>query len=531
MLSFTSKLLVSLFLLTVVVNARESTFGKAQLREKQVQAAKRWGMTPGLTRRVQGPPKNITFQNSKASRMSSQNYDHYSSISPIVAEFWVNGTSIPEVDFDVGPSWSGLLPISSDPNETRKLFFWFFPPGPQGSLDDLIFWTNGGPGCSSLEGLLQEVGPFSWSYGQAKPTVNEFSWTNLSSILFVEQPVGTGFSQGVPNINDEDDLAAQLVGFFQQFLEVFSELKGKNFYLTGESYAGTYIPYIANYIYEHPTLLDLKLKGFWISDPTLSWNIVQAQIPVANYVHQYEHVFSLNKTFMAHLDAQSEACGYTNYSATHVTYPPKGLLPVPGDTIWYTSECDIWYQVFEAALLVNPAFNMYRIFDTYPILWDVLGFPGSFEQIQAPLYFDREDVKRAIHAPLNVSWEECASGSTVFPGPEGDASIQPAATVLPNAIEKSERVVIVHGTADFYFMTEGTRIVIQNLTWNGLQGFQTPIEDESFIVDGVGSLGTSHTERNLSYVEVNLAGHMVPQFSPKAAFQTMQYLLGFRATP
>ena len=42
--------------------------------------------------------------------------------------------------------------------------------------------------------------PFSWGYGQAKPTVNEFSWTNLSSILFVEQPVGTGFSQGVPNI-------------------------------------------------------------------------------------------------------------------------------------------------------------------------------------------------------------------------------------------------------------------------------------------------------------------------------------------
>ncbi len=81
-------------------------------------------------------------------------------------------------------------------------------------LDDR---TNGGPGCSSMEGLLQENGvskywgwyhlgradhlvyqPFSWSLGQAKPTPNEFSWTNLSSLLFVEQPVGTGFSQGVP---------------------------------------------------------------------------------------------------------------------------------------------------------------------------------------------------------------------------------------------------------------------------------------------------------------------------------------------
>jgi carboxypeptidase D len=113
--------------------------------------------------------------------------------------------------------------------------------------------TNGGPGCSSLEGLLQENGvsfsfvsiarphladnpkPLSWSWGQAKPTVNEQSWTNLSSVLWVEQPVGTGFSQGTPNIQNEDDLAAQLVGFMQQFLEVFAELKGKKLYLTGES--------------------------------------------------------------------------------------------------------------------------------------------------------------------------------------------------------------------------------------------------------------------------------------------------------
>jgi len=54
-------------------------------------------------------------------------------------------------------------------------------------------------------------------------------------VLYIEQPVGTGFSQGTPNIRNEDDLAAQFVGFLQQFLEVFPELKGKKTYLTGES--------------------------------------------------------------------------------------------------------------------------------------------------------------------------------------------------------------------------------------------------------------------------------------------------------
>jgi len=94
------------------------------------------------------------------------------------------------------------------------------------------------------------------------------------------------------------------------------------------------------------------------------------------------------------------------------------------------------------------------------------------------------------------------------------------------------------------------------MTWGGKQGFQTPIATDSFLVDGVGALGTSHTERGLTYVEVELSGHMygilssfcltsfgsysslffvffhrVPQFSPVAAFQVMQYLMGFRATP
>lgn len=67
---------------------------------------------------------------------------------------------------------------------------------------------------------------------------------------------------------------------------------------------------------------------------------------------------------MAHLDKVAETCGYANYSETYVTYPPKGLLPVPGGAINYVDSCNVWSQVFNAALLVNPAFNIYRIFDT-----------------------------------------------------------------------------------------------------------------------------------------------------------------------
>lgn len=76
-------------------------------------------------RRAPAPPSTITFKNPKAK------------------QFFVDGTKIPEVNFDAGPSWAGLMPISGAQNETRKLFFWFWPTNNPANTKDLLFWTNG----------------------------------------------------------------------------------------------------------------------------------------------------------------------------------------------------------------------------------------------------------------------------------------------------------------------------------------------------------------------------------------------------
>ncbi|KAI0251528.1 Alpha/Beta hydrolase protein [Lactifluus subvellereus] len=464
--------------------------------------------------------RNITHRD--ASRFSN----------PTAAEFHVNGNSIPLVDFDVGDSWSGLLPISSHPNETRKLFFWYFPPSAKGNENDLIFWTNGGPGCSSLEGFLQENGPISWQFGQAKPTPNPYSWTDLGHMLWVEQPVGTGFSQGVPNIHNETELAAQFVGFMHQFLNIFTELSGKNFYLTGESYAGYYVPYIADYIYSNPHLLNLKVLGIWLASPILGRDVVSTQAPAVNFVHKNENVFAFNQSFLAHIDQVADACNYTSYLSKFLTYPPPPApFPLPGTSIEADPGCEVYTQIIEAALLLNPAFDIYRIFDMRPVLWDVLGFPGTFSQIQVnPVYFNRPDVKAAIHAPEDVQWTECGAVPSVFV-PPGDTSPPAADQVLPRVIARSARTVITTGLADFVILSEGTRIVIQNMTWGNQQGFQNAPVPDSFVVDGIGAFGTVQSERGLTLYELPITGHMIPQFNPPAAFQSMQYLLSVRNTP
>lgn len=55
-------------------------------------------------------------------------------------KFVVNGSAIPEVAFDIGESYAGLLPISQDPDESRELYFWFFPSTNPHAGDEVVIW-------------------------------------------------------------------------------------------------------------------------------------------------------------------------------------------------------------------------------------------------------------------------------------------------------------------------------------------------------------------------------------------------------
>ncbi|KAI1434540.1 Alpha/Beta hydrolase protein [Xylaria sp. CBS 124048] len=464
------------------------------------------------------------------------------------AKFAVNGTGIPDVDFDVGESYSGYLPITDDPNDTNELFFWFFPNSEGSDAKEILLWLNGGPGCSSLEGLIQENGPFIWQYGTFKPVPNPWGYNRLINTVWVEQPIGTGFSRGEVTATGEEDVAKQFLGFWKNFIKTFS-MEGYKVYIAGESYAGAYCPYIASAMLDEEDKTYYDLSGLMIYDPVLGNDIVQDAVTTVPFIDYHRNLLPFNDSFTEHVHDLHESCGFAAYQDKYLTYPPPGPQPTNfSETV--SRECsELWDLVTNEAMSVNPCFDVYQVATTCPLLWDVLGFPGSIDYSPAgsgPVYFDRSEVKLAIHADVNHTWEECSSSSVFVHNT--DTSVPSTWHVLPHVIDTTQNVIIGHGSLDMILLPNGTLLSIQNMTWGGQLGFQSPPIEPFFVpfhkdstpddifsetdpttlatIAAAGVLGSAHTERGLTFVGVDLSGHMIPQYAPSASFRHLEFLLG-----
>lgn len=174
------------------------------------------------------------------------------------------------MNFNIGESYAGTLPISSNSSDPNGLWFWFFPSSNKAADKEITIWLNGGPGCSSLDGLLDENGPFLWQAGTYEPIKNPYSWVNLTNMVYIDQPRGTGFSQGIPNFSDELQVAEEFMGFWENFIKTF-RMQGYKVYITGESYAGQYIPYIAAAMLDKNDTTFYNVKGIQINDPEINY--------------------------------------------------------------------------------------------------------------------------------------------------------------------------------------------------------------------------------------------------------------------
>jgi vitellogenic carboxypeptidase-like protein len=169
----------------------------------------------------------------------------------------LNGTSV--------LSYAGFLTVNKTFNS--NMFMWFFPSQTKGANDPVLLWLQGGPGGSSLFGLLVENGPFGVDKNlQLFP--RKFSWNAKYNVLYIDNPVGTGFSFADDGgyARTEDDVAENLYVALVQFFTLFPDLKDNELYLTGESYAGKYIPALAARVHREKPPRKFHLRGAAIGD-------------------------------------------------------------------------------------------------------------------------------------------------------------------------------------------------------------------------------------------------------------------------
>ncbi|KAF1955688.1 alpha/beta-hydrolase [Byssothecium circinans] len=163
----------------------------------------------------------------------------------------------------------------------KHLFFWYFESQDSRTQDPLSLWLTGGPGGSSMLGLLMELGPCLINEFGNGTVHNEYGWSKHSNLLFIDSPAGVGFSyvdEGTPQPANSFTTAEDLHHFLQIFVtDVFPNLgqgEGKEIHLTGESYGGHYIPALGTQILSqnllYPKRPQINLKSIFVGNGYVS---------------------------------------------------------------------------------------------------------------------------------------------------------------------------------------------------------------------------------------------------------------------
>ncbi|XP_066156894.1 vitellogenic carboxypeptidase-like [Euwallacea fornicatus] len=179
-------------------------------------------------------------------------------------------------------SYAGYFTV--DAAYGSNIWFWFFPSADNITEDPVVLWLNGGPGASSLNGLFIENGPFIVNEN-GSVSFREYSWHLNHSVIFIDQPVGTGFSFTTDGLaKNETKVGDDMYSALTQFFQLFPNLQNNSFYISGESYAGKYLPAIGYTILKKNPVAEVKLnlQGILIGD---GWTDPEHQVDYGPFLY------------------------------------------------------------------------------------------------------------------------------------------------------------------------------------------------------------------------------------------------------
>ncbi|KAK4252977.1 hypothetical protein QN277_010821 [Acacia crassicarpa] len=423
-------------------------------------------------------------------------------------------TELPGQPKNVGfAQYSGYVTVNKESG--RALFYWLTEAstnrGPKSR--PLLLWLNGGPGCSSIAyGASEEIGPFRIRPDGTSLYSNPYAWNKLANILFLDSPAGVGFSY----TNKTSDLftmgdrrtAEDAYAFLVNWFERFPQYRHREFYIAGESYAGHFVPQLAQIIYQ-------KSKG--IKNPVINFKGFMVGNAVTDDYHDYIGTFEY---------------WWTHGLISDSTYRMLRKACTSGSSLHPTVQC---MEALRVAVLEQGNIDPYSIYtrpcnNTAPLRhglrgrypWMSRAYDPCTERF-ADLYFNRPEVQKALHANttgMNYSWKSC---SDIVGNYWADSPL----SMLPiyrELIQAGLRIWVFSGDTDAVVPVTATRYSIDALTLPTIVNWY-PWNDNGKVG------GWSQVYKGLTLVTVTGAGHEVPLHKPRQAFILLRSFLENKSMP
>ncbi|XP_006841130.2 serine carboxypeptidase-like 50 [Amborella trichopoda] len=373
------------------------------------------------------------------------------------------------------PTKSGYLPIN--PTTGSAMFYAFYEatrPTTPLPTTPLLVWLQGGPGCSSMIGNLFELGP--WRFSDGSFELNPGAWNHLFGLLFLDSPIGTGFSvapqeEEIPN--NQTKVARHLHIALTSFLLSNPPFISRPLYITGESYAGKYVPAAAFYILQENKAgqkTKLNLRGVAIGD-----GLTHPEVQVQVHADTAYFMGLMNRRQKAHLEELQRA-------AVRLVREQRWA-----DATTMRNEVLDWLQN-ATGLATLYDLRRQRTYETEPV--------GEFLR--------QEKVAKALGVKEGVVWEECSG----LVGGRLHEDVMKSVRWMLEAVVREIRVFLYTGEFDLRDGVSGTVAWLEGMEWEGLQGWMAA-ERDVWVV-GKEVAGYIQTWSNLTQVVVRGAGHLVP---------------------
>lgn len=425
-------------------------------------------------------------------------------------------TNLPGAPISNFKQYSGYYNVGTKKN--HMLHYWFVESQSNPSTDPVLLWLTGGPGCSGLSALLTEWGPWNVNTDGATLRTNPYSWNKNASILTLEAPAGVGYSYATDNnIATGDDQTASenweaLVAFFNEF----PQYKGNDFYVTGESYGGIYVPTLVQTILDRQSQSHINIKGLAIGNGCVSANEGVDSLVNFLYHHgvvdqaKWEHM----KTSCCHND--TDACPWHSFSefsacgefveATQQTAWNGGLNPYN-----MYADCISTSASFRFGMEYERRFNK-------KYTPEVLGTVPCLDESPVTNYLNRQDVRKALGIPSSLpAWSICSNAiSYGYKRQYGDMTSR-----VLNAVNNNNlKMMLYNGDVDLACNA------LMGQRFTDKLGLTLSKKKTHFTVKGqIGGYVTQYKGSQVTFATVRGAGHMVPTDKPAVAEHIIQSFL------